>query len=51
MTTASVAEAGTLKRPALPEFIAIVASMMAMTALSIDIMLPALPAMSDVFRP
>lgn len=49
MTTASVAEAGTSHRPALPEFIAIVAAMMAMTALSIDIMLPALPAMSDYF--
>jgi DHA1 family bicyclomycin/chloramphenicol resistance-like MFS transporter len=49
MTTAPLAEAGASRRPALPEFIIIVASMMAMTALSIDIMLPALPAMSDYF--
>ena len=34
---------------ALPEFIVIVASMMALAALSIDIILPALPAMSEAF--
>ncbi len=49
MTTARFADVGISKGPALPEFITIVAAMMAMTALSIDIMLPALPAMSDYF--
>ncbi len=37
------------RRPAMGEFIVIIAMMMAMTALSIDIMLPAFPAMRDYF--
>ncbi|MGD9866952.1 MAG: multidrug effflux MFS transporter [Hyphomicrobiales bacterium] len=37
------------KAPPMPEFIAIIASMMAMTALSIDIMLPALPQIGRAF--
>lgn len=41
------ADARTL--PSLPEFVALIASMMALTALSIDIMLPALPAISATF--
>jgi DHA1 family bicyclomycin/chloramphenicol resistance-like MFS transporter len=32
-----------------PEFVALIASMMALTALSIDVMLPALPAISGTF--
>ena len=33
--------------PGFPEFVALMASMMALTALSIDIMLPALPLIRD----
>ena len=40
---------GGAKGPAFVELVVIIASMMALTALSIDIMLPALPAMSDAF--
>jgi len=47
MTTARLAETGEANRPALPEFIAIIASMMALAALSIDIMLPALSDISE----
>lgn len=49
MTIARVSAIEEAKGPALFGFIAIIASMMALTALSIDIMLPALPAISDSF--
>lgn len=49
MTTARLAEIREAKGRSLFGFIAIIASMMALTALSIDIMLPALPAMADAF--
>ncbi|WP_339947715.1 multidrug effflux MFS transporter [uncultured Albimonas sp.] len=37
------------RAPKLPEFVALMASLMALTALSIDIMLPALPLIRDSF--
>lgn len=49
MTTARLTVSGEVNRPALPEFIVIIASMMALAALSIDIMLPALAEMADDF--
>ncbi len=36
-----------LKRPGFPEFVALIAMMMALNALAIDMMLPALPAIGD----
>ncbi|WP_342642568.1 multidrug effflux MFS transporter [Rhodoligotrophos ferricapiens] len=44
------AEIAALRKISLAEFVALIASMMAMTALSIDIMLPALPAIADAFN-
>ena len=49
MTIVRLAGDGGAKGPAFVELVVIIASMMALTALSIDIMLPALPAMSDAF--
>lgn len=49
MSTAGLVEEGTLKGRRLPELIALVASMMGLAALSIDIMLPALPDIDAVF--
>lgn len=43
------ATASERRMPAFPEFVALVAAMMALTALSIDIMLPALPAIDAAF--
>ena len=49
MSIAGFAGEGTLKGRRLPELVALVASMMGLAALSIDIMLPALPEISDAF--
>lgn len=49
MSITHLAAEGEAKRPILLGFIAIIASMMALTALSIDIMLPALSQISDDF--
>ena len=38
-----------VQAPKFPEFVALMASLMALTALSIDIMLPALPLIRDSF--
>ena len=37
------------RQPGFPEFVALMASLMALTALSIDVMLPALPFIRDQF--
>ena len=37
-------------RIAFPEFVVLIASMMALTALSLDMMLPALPAIAGAFQ-
>ena len=44
---AADAEKTTLKGPGFPEFVALIAMMMALNALAIDSMLPALPAIGD----
>jgi DHA1 family bicyclomycin/chloramphenicol resistance-like MFS transporter len=49
MSTARLAAESEAHLPTLPVLIAIIASMMGLAALSIDIMLPALPAISDTF--
>lgn len=49
MSTANGAGASQVTARALPELIVIIASMMGLAALSIDIMLPALPDISDAF--
>lgn len=46
-TPAADAEKTTLKGPGFPEFVALIAMMMALNALAIDSMLPALPAIGD----
>jgi MFS transporter, DHA1 family, multidrug resistance protein len=47
MTSATVPAAPAVKGPGFPEFVALIAMMMALNALAIDSMLPALPAIGD----
>ncbi|HZV85230.1 MAG TPA: multidrug effflux MFS transporter [Brevundimonas sp.] len=47
MTVASLASVAALKGPGFPEFVALIAMMMALNALAIDSMLPALPAIGE----
>lgn len=49
MTTPTSSAAAPKAMPSFPEFVAMIASLMAMTALSIDIMLPALPQIESGF--
>ncbi|WP_137391296.1 multidrug effflux MFS transporter [Rhodoligotrophos defluvii] len=44
------AQSAALRNISLGEFVVLIAAMMAMTALSIDIMLPALPAIADAYN-
>jgi len=47
MTSPSAAGTPAFKGPGFPEFVALIAMMMALNALAIDMMLPALPAIGD----
>lgn len=47
MTSPTLAPAAAVKGPGFPEFVALIAMMMALNALAIDSMLPALPAIGD----
>ena len=47
MTTPATVPAPAVKGPGFPEFVALIAMMMALNALAIDAMLPALPAIGD----
>ncbi|HEY0599985.1 multidrug effflux MFS transporter [Brevundimonas sp.] len=47
MTSPAAAAAPALKGPGFPEFVALIAMMMALNALAIDAMLPALPAIGE----